>query len=240
MKKTDKKKKEIRILIILVVLLLIINYTFLDDALTKFLDETKIVHVDRVIDGDTIESNGTSIRLLGINTPERGEYLYEEAKAFLENLTLKQYVVLEFTKDKTDKYNRTLAYIFINNTNVNELLVEKGYANYYFYSGKDKYSNSLEDAWETCMKNQVNLCEPSDNICADCIKIEDAKHIKNSCDSSCNLKGWSIKGEGREKFAFNETLAPTQELEFSLSLENTDGSLYLRDAEGKLVEYKSS
>ena len=41
--------------------------------------------VRRVIDGDTIVAESRSIRLLGINTPERGEEYYLEAKEFLED-----------------------------------------------------------------------------------------------------------------------------------------------------------
>ena len=41
-------------------------------------------------------------------------------------------------------------------------MVENGFANYYFYSGKDKYSDDLLEAWNKCIQNDVNLCEKSE------------------------------------------------------------------------------
>ena len=216
---SKKKKRDIKILFFLLIFLLIINYPFLDRALKNFLDDTEVVHVDRIIDGDTIESNKTSIRLLGINTPERGEFLYQEAKDFLSSLILNQNVTLEFTKERTDKYNRTLAYIWLNNTNINVAMVKNGFATYYFYDGRDKYSGDLEQAWTDCLKNETNLCEPSTETCAvsKCIEIIPYLYISNVCPYSCNINGWTIKGEGREKFVFNQSsLAPGATTGFSL------------------------
>ena len=45
--------------------------------------------VSRVIDGDTFElCSGETARLLCVDTPEKGEEGYEEAKVFLEDLIL--------------------------------------------------------------------------------------------------------------------------------------------------------
>lgn len=94
--------KEKSVLFLLVVFLVAINYSFLDKTITGFLTEgnLKEVHVDRIIDGDTIESGNQSIRLLGINTPERGEKYYKEAKEFLGNNIFNKTVQLEFGRDK--------------------------------------------------------------------------------------------------------------------------------------------
>ena len=240
-KKTRKKfmHRDVKILVVLIILLLALNYPILDDLLNKLLNTRQEVHVDRIIDGDTIESNRTSIRLLGINAPERGEFLYQESKDFLDNELLDQEATLEFIGDRYDKYHRLLAYVFLNNTNINVKMVENGFANYYFYSGKDKYSGALLDAWKTCIKNQINLCEPSDDMCASCININDINSIINTCSFSCDITGWQVRGEGREKFIFSEQIiSPGSSLNFALDLSNTGNSLFLRDEEGKLVEWK--
>ena len=78
----DKKKKQIFLLVALIILLFGINYSFLDSAVINFLNEGENVIVERVIDGDTVIINNESVRLLGINSPERGEFYYEEAKNF--------------------------------------------------------------------------------------------------------------------------------------------------------------
>src|SRR3989338_345412 len=112
--------KELLIVAILGVLLIAANYSFLDKTLTGFFIEENLAVVHRIIDGDTIEiENKTSVRLLGINSPERGEIYYNEAKRFLEDLVLNKTIILEFSKNKYDMYDRTLAYIFKDNENIN-------------------------------------------------------------------------------------------------------------------------
>ena len=235
-----KKSQDVRLLVILAILLFIINYPFFDKALTNFLNTDEEVLVERVIDGDTIEAENRneSIRLLGVNSPERGEFYYEEAKQFLEGRILNETVLLKFGKDRYDKYDRILAYIFLDSKNINLELVEQGYANYYFYGGRDQYSNALEDAWNKCIENEVNLCEPSAHECKKCISIN-PDSIVNNCDSSCDINGWEIKGEGRDKVVFNGTLQLNEEANFDLDLSDSGGSLFLRDGEGKLVLWES-
>ena len=228
------------VIILLLVVLLIINYPFLDNLLKDFLDENQIAFVERVIDGDTIDIGNNSVRLLGINTPEREEFYYSEAKEFLEQEVLNKNITLEFAGERYDKYGRVLAYIFLNYTNVNVKMVENGFANYYFYSGKDRYSDDLLDAWNKCIENEVNLCKKSDSVCAPCINII-SNSVVNSCPFSCNITGWQVRGEGREKFIFSEQiLSPGANSRFALDLTNTGGSLFLRDEQGKLVDWKSS
>ncbi|MFH1325146.1 MAG: thermonuclease family protein [archaeon] len=233
-------KKEIYFLILLVLILFAINYNFLDGKVTGFLTQGdfKSVHVERVIDGDTIVTENETIRLLGINSPERGEEFYDEAREFLEKEILNKTVRVEFVGEREDKYYRTLAYIHFNGKNINVKMVENGFANYYFYSGKDKYSNDLENAWRTCLDNNVNLCEKSEDICAQCISI-DSGSVKNSCAFDCNVSGWEIKGEGRKKFSFEGELESGKSKEFSLDLSDSGGSLFLKDKEGKLVLWES-
>jgi len=236
MKKRSSKQKDVLILIMLVLLLLVLNYDWIDNALDSFLNSYESAFVDRVIDGDTIESNKTSIRLLGINSPERGEFYYNEAREFLEDQIFNKTVYLKYGKEKYDKYNRVLAYVFLDKTNINIKMVENGYANYYFYGGKDEYSDELLCAWENCMEKEINLCKPSTHACSPCISVSINK-ITNNCDFSCNLNKWVIKGEGRDKFVFNQTLSPNQEIGFELDLTNSGGSLFLRDEEGHLVAW---
>ncbi|HEA46483.1 MAG TPA: hypothetical protein ENH99_01755 [Candidatus Pacearchaeota archaeon] len=231
-----KKRKDVLLLVALIIILLTINYSFLDKTIEKFLTDEDSVFVERVIDGDTFVIENTSVRLLGINTPERGEFYYQEAKDFLEELVLNKTVRLEYWKDRTDKYGRTLAYIFLNRENVNLKLVEEGFANYYFYGGRDKHSDALENAWESCIENNVNLCEKSINSCASCMEIKDSKTLINSCGFGCDINNWEIKTEGRNKFIFSEKiLEQGEEILFVLELMDTGDTLFLRDVEGKLV-----
>lgn len=256
----NKKKKYIILIILIIVLIISINYSAINKALEGFLLDYEIAHIDRVIDGDTIVSNETSIRLLGINSPERGEIYYTDAKKFLEKLVLNETVRLEFGKDREDKYRRTLAYIYLDRENINLKLIEEGYANFYFPSGRDMYYEDFKKAWEECSEN---LCEISKDECASCIKLTkfDYKNeiiiLKNICSFDCELTDWGIKDEGRKNFVFPEfVLKDGKEVEIIVGdgEDNKDNlfwkdetyvwtssgdSLFLRDDEGKLVLWES-
>jgi micrococcal nuclease len=233
-------KRDVWILILLISLLFVINYPFLNKAIVSFLDESETGFVERVIDGDTIVINGSSIRMLGINAPEKGEKYFKESKEFLENLVLNKKVKLRFGKEKTDKYRRTLAYIFLGEINVNELLIEKGFANYYFPSEKDRYYNQFLMAWEKCLSSNKNICERSKHLCVDCLDLEKIGNyflLKNSCKNSCDLTGWTISGEGRKIEGFPEIILEISE---ELRIYDVDfpGDIFVRDSESMLVLWK--
>jgi len=255
------KRKEIVFLGVLVLLLFVVNYKFLDTKVIEFLEESDFSVVERVIDGDTlVVKNNTHVRLLGINTPEKGEFYYQEAKDFLNNLTLNRTVKLEYGKDKTDLYGRILAYIIIGK-NINSELVRNGFANLYIYNS-DKYTNELKQAWNECIAKEINLCEKSKEECAYCIELKELNVknqtivLYNNCSFDCGLAGWNIKDEGRKKFIFNSVLNSKKEIRIIVgnktNSENvlywkgedyvwtqSGDTLFLRDEKGKLVLWRN-
>lgn len=97
--------------------------------------------VIKVSDGDTFwinkgESKGTKVRLIGVDAPESRKtfkkeigYYGKEAKAYLTDLLLGKNVRLEYDVDPSDRYGRTLAYVYLEDgTFVNAHLLENGYA----------------------------------------------------------------------------------------------------------------
>jgi len=94
--------------------------------------------VIKVVDGDTFYISGLSerIRLADINAPEISTIEGQQSKTALENLILGKRVCLDIDDlYKTDKYGRLVAIVYLdyNEThwlNVNEWLVENGYAKY--------------------------------------------------------------------------------------------------------------
>ncbi len=83
-----------------------------------------------VVDGDTIDVEGVGrIRLVGVNTPERGQDGYQEAKNFVKSQCLNKMVYLDIDDKKNyDKYDRVLAVVYVDDTNLNAQLLNKGLA----------------------------------------------------------------------------------------------------------------
>lgn len=199
-----KKSLEFLLLLILIAVFIAMNYTSLNTFVTKNISPETTIQVSRVIDGDTVvDENNLHYRMLGINTPEKGEYLYNEAKKFNEGQTLNKTLTVE-SKGK-DLYDRELAYLYDGEKNINLELVREGYANTYFPEGKDIHYVEFANAWEDCLNRNVNLCEKSTNKCASCIELRgwdfnnQEVELYNNCNLNCNLSKWTIKDEGRKK-----------------------------------------
>jgi micrococcal nuclease len=244
----EKQTKIIFIICLIFAIILIWSFTFFRTYETKDLIERV-----RVIDGDTLEINGETIRLLGINCPEKGEKYYEEAKEFLENLTTGKEI--EIKRKEKDIYGRTLAYIFLDGKNVNLEIIKEGYANPYYPISEDTYSENMYLAWEECTKN---LCEKSSILCLEIesISIKNQELVlRNDCNYLVNLEGFNLKDEGRKKYIFPEIILKSQE-EINIVVgdsEDTTDTLFwnrsyvwtesgdmiiLRDYEDKLVLFK--
>jgi len=97
----------------------------------------------RVLDGDTVhiayEGKATKVRLIGVDTPETVhpnkpvDPYGKEATAFLKNLLLGESVYLRFDGNRTDKYDRMLAYLYRapDGLFVNLEVVRQGYGKVY-------------------------------------------------------------------------------------------------------------
>jgi hypothetical protein len=83
-----------------------------------------------VLDGDsarvTIDGAEIEVRLLGINSPERGECWADEARATLEERVAEGDISLIGTEE--DQYGRLLVYLYAGSTNINRRQVLDGSA----------------------------------------------------------------------------------------------------------------
>jgi len=89
--------------------------------------------VTQIVDGDTIdvEINGETyrVRYIGMDTPERGEPLFQEAAEANARLVANQTVILVKDVSETDRYGRLLRYVYLEDgTFVNGELVRRGFA----------------------------------------------------------------------------------------------------------------
>jgi micrococcal nuclease len=97
------------------------------------------LRVRQVIDGDTITVSGVgTVRLIGVDAPEKtGGYRESEpygdaATRFMRALLDGKLVRLEYDGERKDPYNRTLAYVFLEDgTLANEAIIRAGFAETY-------------------------------------------------------------------------------------------------------------
>ena len=140
---------------------------FLSYSSPTFSEPFESKTVAEVIDGDTVVfSSGEHARLIGIDTPERDQLFYDEAKEFLRNTLSDPNVTIEFDKDKRDRYGRLLIYLYLpDGTNVNDLLVENGLAKLYFFlpnlAHRDRLISILQGAIDSRLGLWAN--EPEGN-----------------------------------------------------------------------------
>ncbi len=103
--------------------------------------------VARVIDGDTIVlTDGERVRLIGVDSDEKGGECYEEAKQRMQELVEGKDVLLEKDITNRDKYGRLLRYIYVDDVFVNLVMVEEGLAQVYTFKPDVKYVKQFEDA----------------------------------------------------------------------------------------------
>ena len=104
-------------------------------------DEALVV---RVIDGDTVElGDGSRVRYLCIDTPERGEAFYSEATERNSKLVYGKVVRLETGVEDVDKYGRLLRYVYVGEVFVNAELVKGGFAEAFIFDEEEVHADYL-------------------------------------------------------------------------------------------------
>lgn len=136
-----------------------------------FRDDGEIAVLDKVVDGDTVYvrtgEETEKVRLIGIDTPETSdprktvECFGVEATNFLKQFEGEE-VILEddFTQGDTDHYNRSLRYIWLDDINLNKLMIEEGYAYEYTFDDPYKYQWGFKIAEELAKLEQAGLWNP--------------------------------------------------------------------------------
>lgn len=130
--------------------------------------------VSSVIDGDTFrikyQGKTQSVRLLGIDAPESNKTRYKylecfgiEAKNHLKSLIDKKKITLQFdpSQDQKDIYDRLLAYVFLDDENINQTMIEDGYAKEYTYKTAYNYQSQFKQAEQSAQEQGMWLWNES-------------------------------------------------------------------------------
>jgi micrococcal nuclease len=111
----------------------------------------------RVVDGDTLLlANHARVRLIGVNTPEmvRPDHPVEawgpEASRFTKDFIARGPVRLTFDQERKDRFDRFLAYVWVNDQLLNEALVRAGLGkaelNFHYSSSMKKRFREAQQA----------------------------------------------------------------------------------------------
>jgi len=133
-------------------------------------EERTTVTFNKCIDGDTAEvilnEEIIKIRLLAIDTPETkhptiGEEPYglEASNYTCESLKNADKIEIEYdnNSDKTDKYNRHLVWLFIDDKLLQEELIKKGFAEVAYLYDDYKYTSTLEAKQLIAKTKQIGM-----------------------------------------------------------------------------------
>ncbi len=236
-----------------------------DEAGTQYSDDCFMVK--EVLDGDTIVlSDNRRVRLIGINTPEKGMYFFDEAREVLEVIVLGKEVVLEKDVSEADMYGRLLRYVFVKDLFVNLEMIERGFANIYTCPPDIKYTEKFLEAERTARSSDLGLWQKSK---IDLVKIElnydaagndglnlngEYAAIKNTGDDPVDIYGWTVKDSATNTYEFGSYILKSGSAVYLFSgsgideegrfywgspkpvWNNDHNALYLRDREGLLIE----
>lgn len=183
--------------------------------------------VERVIDGDTVAlHSGERVRLLGINTPERGQKLWDEAKTALESMVLGKQIVLETDVEDKDKYGRLLRWVLIDDTLVNLEMVRLGFASTLFYQDT-RYKAELLEAEAKAIESGIGIWETSKSVDLFCISVYDVQAdapgddranlaeefvvLRNPCLKPFTMQSWRLEDERGARYVFPEFILSPKE-----------------------------
>ncbi len=219
---------------------------------TQASPETGQVTVTAVVDGDTIDiryANGTveRVRLLGIDTPEvqaentpdefegvpdtaAGERCLREAgqqaSDHLTDRLLHENVRLGFDDqaDRRGSYGRLLAYVFVDETNVNYRLVEDGYARVYdtefsqaprFYEAEQEAKEGTRGVWR-CADGGFSETSSGTALTVEAVHADAAGNdhenlndeyvvLQNTGETELDMGGWTIRDAAGNAYVVPET-----------------------------------
>ncbi len=158
---------------------------------TLVVDAKKItVKFDSCVDGDTAKflykNEIITTRFLAIDTPETKhptkpvEAWGKEASDYTCNkIKNANKIVLEYddNSDEVDKYNRHLAWVWVDNKLLQKELISKGYAKVAYLYGNYKYTKELQEIEKTAIDKKLGIWSDDNKVVSS--SKEEKKEIDN-------------------------------------------------------------
>ncbi len=191
--------------------------------------------VSDVIDGDTFGSREIRVRLMGVNTPEKGMFLYEEARDFFDDSIYGRIVSIE--NCGFDKYGRILGYVFSDNALVNEIILGAGFGSLYYYE-KDRYFKRMMKAEEIAREEGKGIWRKSSNFgCLNLIEFSYKEPEKIVFENVCGNIGVVLKDDATHIY-YENISSGFWEKNFSHIWNDEGDSLYIWDDSGLVLFYR--
>jgi endonuclease YncB( thermonuclease family) len=174
-------------------------------------------YVSTVVDGDTLRlADGRTVRLLDINTPERGQPYHGAATERLRALVANRTVQLEQGPVNSGQYGRLLRYVHVNGTLVNAELVRDGLATPYYVEERGKHRGEIDQAMQDAREQGRGIWTSAPT--ADCITIDrfqwdppgndnrqlHAEYVtfRNTCNTPIEMAEWIMTDAGTSRYSF--------------------------------------
>lgn len=149
------------------------------DALHLQMYGPEIGTVTRILDGDTIDVDGMTVRILGINTPEKGrgkriaEPFSKEALEYTTKVLLGKKVKMESGPENIERFCRLLRIVWYEDGKggwklFETEILEKGLAKKMLYNKHIPYYNEMVEAEAKAQKKRLGIWSYSDELgCGD-------------------------------------------------------------------------
>ena len=150
-----------------------------------FANEKYPVTLNKCVDGDTayfkLNEKIIKTRFLAIDTPESTNEIEEygkEASAFTcDSLTNAEKIEIEYDENsnKTDKYNRDLVWVWVDDILLQETLLEEGLAEVKYLYGDYAYTVHLQEVEAKAKEDKIKIWGDSTNTSVDNTTSDDTE-----------------------------------------------------------------
>lgn len=209
---SKRSKKLIRYSLLFLFVIFLITIRFVEEIGIDKKPNDRFI-ISKVIDGDTVElRGGDKLRLLSIDTPEKGDLFYDEAKQFLSKLSLGRTAQIEYSNTRRDRYGRLLGYLYVDSIFVNKMILDNGLGYLYLFKDNDINRDETElllAAQRHAIDNKVGIWSIKKDSEEYYINTQESFRLhRPGCRSIQNLKeGHYQMFESREE-AFKQGLSP--------------------------------
>ena len=238
------EKKHAILLAFLITLVILGNWLFFHN----FSISRENVIISRVIDGDTVDlEDGRRIRLLNINTPEKGLPFADAAANFLKDF---QDESLEMENAGVEKYGRTLGKLYEQGDYINLEIVRLGYAHAYLVDPSEL--NDFKAAEKEAIEKGRGIWQKSEySSCLNVNLNKQAEYVGIEDNCNINFAGWTLKDESAKsykldkvkthKFTIYSAKGKDGETEFywgrGKAWNDDKDTVFIRDSKGFLAYY---